>query len=101
MNEKYTGSVGHRIAQLFAESGRQADKDTLAYYTNFANNVGHDFTLATDSAKRFGFKPCDFINFADALTHVGVFERRITPTFNQNGIANGCTFEFRRTQVAA
>ena|SRR5690348_1289231 len=98
--QAYSGSVGQRIAQLFAEGGSEADKATTDYYTNFANNVGPDFTLATESAKRFGFKPCDFINYADALTHVGVFERRITPTQNRNGIPNGCTFEFRRLAKA-
>jgi hypothetical protein len=98
---KYTGSVSRRIKQLFAEADRKATQETVAFYKVLAKDAGTSFELATEACKRHGLKACDFINFADALTHVGVFERRVTPTFNKNGIANGCTFEFRRAQVAA
>jgi len=93
----YTGSVRDRIAKLFSESDAVgASDETFDFYQRLADTAGSEFELARLSAKRHDLRTCDFINFADALTHVGVFERRITPTFNGNGIANGCTFEFRR-----
>jgi predicted DsbA family dithiol-disulfide isomerase len=89
-------SLRARIAALFAETGGEAGEETLAYYEALANDAGSEFEFATDAAKRNGVKACDYINYADTLTHVGIFERRILGTVNKDGIANGCTFEFRR-----
>lgn len=99
----YSGTVRTRIAKLFAEGGGAsgATEETFAFYEALANDAGSEFELATQAAGRNGLKTCDYINYADALTHVGIFERRITPTHNKNGIPNGCTFEFRCAQVTA
>ena len=93
----YAGNVRQRIEALFAECDAVgATDETFAFYGALANDASREFEFATAAAKRNGLKACDYINYADALTHVGIFERRITATFNKDGIASGCTFEFRR-----